>query len=288
MTRPFLSIVTISFNQAPYLRQCVDSVVSQKGDDVEYIVVDPGSTDGSREILDGYGSQIDHLVLEPDKGPADGLNKGFALAAGEIGYFINSDDFLLPGAIERMRRLWAERPEMDVLLGGGWMVDGNGEPLRELTAGLVSLPTLLSGEARLVQQGMSFRMSRFREIRGFRNENRTCWDHELLCYMAVVNARIETCQHRLGAFRIYTDSISGGIGGEAHTRHYLDDLDRIHRQIAGQPRPSRDLQIGALSRLQLLVRRPRQSLAMARDRLFPRAMRQRWRNDIGRSSATNS
>ena len=86
----FLSIVTISYNQAPYLRQCVESVISQKSDDIEYIVVDPGSTDGSREILQSYGDAIDHLILQTDKGPADGLNKGFAKAKGKIGYFVNS------------------------------------------------------------------------------------------------------------------------------------------------------------------------------------------------------
>ncbi|MBK8907410.1 MAG: glycosyltransferase [Rhodospirillales bacterium] len=82
MTAPFLSIVTISFNQAQYARQAVESVLSQQGDDVEYIVVDPGSTDGSREILAGYGHAIDHFVFEPDNGPADGLNKGFGRATG--------------------------------------------------------------------------------------------------------------------------------------------------------------------------------------------------------------
>src|SRR3546814_19401558 len=75
-SRPFLSIVTLSFNQAGYLRQALESVIAQKDGSVEFIVVDPGSTDGSRDIIAELGDGIDNVILDPDRGPADGLNKG--------------------------------------------------------------------------------------------------------------------------------------------------------------------------------------------------------------------
>src|SRR4029077_2212938 len=81
---PRVSIVTISFNQAPFLERAIRSVLEQDHPDVEYIVVDPGSTDGSREIIEKYRSRIAKVILEPDRGPANGLNKGFAAATGEI------------------------------------------------------------------------------------------------------------------------------------------------------------------------------------------------------------
>ena len=93
-----VSIVTISFNQAEFLERAIRSVIEQDYPDVEYIVVDPGSTDGSREIIEKYRSRISKVILEPDTGPANGLNKGFAAATGEIFGYINADDAFLPKA----------------------------------------------------------------------------------------------------------------------------------------------------------------------------------------------
>jgi glycosyltransferase involved in cell wall biosynthesis len=280
MTTPFLSIVTISFNQAQYLRQCLDSVLSQKSGDVEYIVVDPGSTDGSRDILASYGNAIDHLVLEPDDGPADGLNKGFALATGEVGYFINSDDFLLPGAVDCMRRLWAENPGIDILLGGGWMVDGEEEPIKELVASSGNLEALLAGDASVVQQGLSFRMGQFREVGGFNASNRTCWDFELLCAVLQNGARARVSRSRIGAFRIYGESLSGGVGGSAHAQRYRDDLERVHRDVTGRSFEWKGPVAATLARARRVLSQPAITLSIVQDRLFPTRLRRRFEDDM--------
>ena len=254
-------------------------MLSQKAPDVEYIVVDPGSTDGSREILARYGERIDHLVLEPDKGPADGLNKGFARATGRYGYFINSDDFLLPGAIDRVRALWQKDSDVDALLCGAWMVDGEGRPLREIRATSVDLPSLMHGRSFVVQHGFSFRMAMFREIGGFNPVNRTCWDYELLCAMVQRNARFRTFPDRIGVFRLYEASLSGGVGGSEHLARYRADLDRIYQTYTGRPP-------GRLSRLQQSVspwlthlRRPSLAVSLIADRLDPSRRDRRWQAD---------
>ena len=95
-----LSIVTISFNQADYLEEAMVSILEQDYDDIEYIIVDAGSTDGSRDIIERYRDRIAVVVLEPDEGPADGLNKGFARASGDIYGYLNADDAFLPGNVE--------------------------------------------------------------------------------------------------------------------------------------------------------------------------------------------
>ena len=84
------SIVTISYNQGRYLKQCIESVLSQKNVDIEYIIVDPGSSDNSREIINSY-KEI-KKIYKKDKGPADGLNNGFKIATGDFFGFINSPD----------------------------------------------------------------------------------------------------------------------------------------------------------------------------------------------------
>jgi glycosyltransferase involved in cell wall biosynthesis len=225
--RPFLSIVTISFNQRQFLQQALESVLSQKDSDVEYIVVDPGSTDGSRELLETYRDRIDRLVLEPDLGAADGLNKGFTLANGKIGYFLNSDDFLLPHAVKTLRTLWTQNDNIDVMLCRGWMVDHAGTPLRELKRLSASLSSLTGAHQAMVQQGVSFKMELFRQVGGFNFANRTCWDFELLCALFAASQRVKVNCERLGVFRLHNQSLSGGVAGKNHAERYMADISRI-------------------------------------------------------------
>src|SRR4051794_11958143 len=100
---PKFSVVTISFNQAEFLERAIQSVLRQDCEaGIQYIVVDPGSTDGSRDVIEKYRSRLSHVILAPDLGPADGLNKGFKIATGDILCYLNSDDEFLPGAFRRV------------------------------------------------------------------------------------------------------------------------------------------------------------------------------------------
>jgi GT2 family glycosyltransferase len=101
---PRVSVVTVSYNQCEYLEQCLRSVIDQRYPNLEYIVVDGGSTDGSAELLRNYQERyacFSHLIIEPDHGQSDGLNKGFRLATGEILTWVNSDDMLAPLSLKR-------------------------------------------------------------------------------------------------------------------------------------------------------------------------------------------
>lgn len=274
-----ISIVTISYNQAKYLPDCINSILNQKQDFVEYILVDPGSSDGSREIIEHYSGEIDYLVLEPDSGPADGLNKGFSKATGEIGYFLNSDDLLLPGAIEKMMTFWRSNPAIDILFGGAWMIDERGEPTRELTASInASLDDFLTDRAVLVQQGMSFRLPLFKQVRGFNELNRTCWDYELVCRMLAEGGSAIVVPDRFGAFRLSGDNISSGIGGDAHTARFREDKARIFHDFKGEALPR-----AALSPLKVRAQKfvhnlPHEFRSIA-DRAFPSRMKKRWIRD---------
>lgn len=90
--RPLISVITSVYNNAAQISNAVESVLSQKGVDIEYIVVDGASTDGTLAILEGFGAQINKLVSEPDSGIYDGLNRGIALATGDYIGFLHSDD----------------------------------------------------------------------------------------------------------------------------------------------------------------------------------------------------
>jgi glycosyltransferase involved in cell wall biosynthesis len=222
---PTLSIVTLSFNQARFLSDCIDSVSSQKGDGVEYIVVDPGSSDGSRDILQSRASEIDCPVLEPDQGPADGLNKGFAKANGEIFGYINADDRLAPGAIQFVREYFAERPSVDVLCGAIRIIDENGRASpRARTSDLFNVRRYAARLCNIAQQATFFRRRAFDLVGGFNVANRVAWDGELLADMSLANATFARERKILGDFRVYQGTISNSGG-------YLEKLDRYYLGI---------------------------------------------------------
>lgn len=110
---PKLTIITPSFNQAAFIERTLESVLSQGYDNLEYLVVDGGSTDGSVDIIKRYSDRLAWWVSEPDRGQTDALNKGLRRATGDVVAYINSDDYYLPGAFEaaiaaldRSSRMW--------------------------------------------------------------------------------------------------------------------------------------------------------------------------------------
>jgi glycosyltransferase involved in cell wall biosynthesis len=117
MSLPRISIVTPSYNQAGFLRKTLDSVLDQHYPDLEFIVIDGGSNDGSVEILREYNPRLTYWISEPDRGQSHALNKGFAHASGEILTWLNSDDVLLPGALQAVGEIFARCPQVHWLTG---------------------------------------------------------------------------------------------------------------------------------------------------------------------------
>lgn len=97
---PKISIITITYNSEKTLEYTIKSVISQEYDNLEYLIIDGGSTDKTLQIIDEYRDNISYVVSEPDKGISDAFNKGIKAATGEIIGIINSDDVLLPGALQ--------------------------------------------------------------------------------------------------------------------------------------------------------------------------------------------
>lgn len=112
-----ISIVTICYNSSVTIGRTIRSVLDQKQTGVEYIVIDAGSTDGTQEIISSFGSEIDIFVSEPDNGISDGFNKGISLARGELVGLINSDDCLLPGAVQKVLDYFRDHPGCQVVHG---------------------------------------------------------------------------------------------------------------------------------------------------------------------------
>jgi glycosyltransferase involved in cell wall biosynthesis len=130
MSSADISIVTPSLNQGVFIEQTILSVLSQAGVTVQYIVVDGGSTDSTRGILERYRNRLDRLIVEPDHGQADAIRKGFSLATGEFCGYLNSDDYLLPDALERAVRFLRANSGVDAVYGDRIYVDEQDRLLR--------------------------------------------------------------------------------------------------------------------------------------------------------------
>lgn len=115
---PKISIVTATLNQSRYLEETLRSVLLQEYPNLEFIVIDGGSTDGSAQILERYRGEISTCIIEPDRGQSHALNKGFFLATGEILAWLNSDDYYLPGTLWRVALAFDLYPAADIIAGG--------------------------------------------------------------------------------------------------------------------------------------------------------------------------
>jgi glycosyltransferase involved in cell wall biosynthesis len=118
-----ISIITPSYNQGHFLEKTIRSVLLQGYPNLEYIVIDGGSTDNSVEIIKKYEPWLTYWVSESDRGQADAINKGFARATGQIFAWLNSDDIYLPNALQLVAEKFSQEPEVGALVGIGHKVD---------------------------------------------------------------------------------------------------------------------------------------------------------------------
>ena len=173
-----VSIVTPSFNQAPYLEQTIRSVLDQDYPSLEYIVVDGASTDGSADIIKKYSDRLAWWVSEKDKGQGEAINKGLARAKGDIIGWINSDDYYLPNAISSVVKIFEQNPEVILVYGDMLAVDQNGETTNVLRYKQYSLEDLLCFQI-IGQPAVFFRREVYERVGGLDTSFHFMLDHHL-------------------------------------------------------------------------------------------------------------
>lgn len=126
---PSISVVIPSYNQARFLERTIKSVLNQRYPNLELIIVDGGSADGSVSVIEKYKSHLHWYCSEPDTGQADAINKGFSKAKGEILAWLNADDCYLPNTLARVANYMGERLDVDVVYGNRLLINENDQEI---------------------------------------------------------------------------------------------------------------------------------------------------------------
>ena len=149
-----VSIITPSFNQGQFIEQTIQSVLNQSYDNIEYIIIDGGSTDNTLDILNKYKDKIDVVISEKDKGQSDAINKGFKISSGTLVGWLNSDDILHPDCVRKIVELYSEKPDGVIYYSSNFnVIDAEGNFIKKATVKIPDRNYLLNIRYDVVQPG---------------------------------------------------------------------------------------------------------------------------------------
>jgi glycosyltransferase involved in cell wall biosynthesis len=211
---PLISIITPSFNQGHLIEYTIKSVLEQSYQNIQYIVVDGGSTDGTAEVLSRYVDKIDIIIQEKDRGQSDAINKGFKLAKGELIGWINSDDLIESSCVEKIVKLYSEFSDGVVYYGNKLkIIDERGDFIRLVKIKTKNFRYLLNFNYSIIQQGSFYRKSDVMAV-GYLDVNlHYCMDLDLWLKL-LKYGKIYSVDEAIASFRIYngTKTTEGGEG----------------------------------------------------------------------------
>ena len=220
---PKISIVTPSYNQADFLEATIRSVLGQDYPNLEYVVIDGGSTDGSVEIIERHASNLAYWVSERDGGHANALNKGFARTTGDIMGWINSDDILQPGALSLLAEMFSEYSEIEWLTGQRSYIDPAGRIVLAYQAPRWCRLSFLAGDYRWLQQESTYwRRSLWEKAGGYVSEAYQMANDFELWVRFFRYAPLYTMHGLIGSFRFNPGQ---------RTRHSMDVYEQEARQV---------------------------------------------------------
>jgi glycosyltransferase involved in cell wall biosynthesis len=220
MNYPKISIITPSYNQGQFIERTILSIVNQKYQNLEYFVIDGGSTDNTLEIIKKYQNKIKYWISEKDKGQTDAINKGMQRATGDIVCYINSDDVLLPGSLKYVGDFFSKNNNVDFIMGISLEIDLN-DFITKYTHSIINKWFAKHGCYNINQQGMFWRRSIFDRIGFFRTDFHACMDAEFVIRALTNKIPIKVINKPLGAIRVYSTTKTA-IGGDIWDKDWTE------------------------------------------------------------------
>jgi glycosyltransferase involved in cell wall biosynthesis len=238
---PLVTVITPSYNQANFLEETIQSVLSQDYPNLEYFIFDGGSNDGSVEIIQKYAHRLAGWVSEKDRGQADAINKGFARATGSIVAWVNSDDFYLPGAISAAVAALQAAPDAALVFGDVVSVDAAGKIFNVMTYGPWGLDELMQFNI-LGQPGVFMRRSALEQAGYLDLSYHYMLDHHLWLRLAQQGPMVYLPQHWAAArFHASAKNVAQAPGFAREAYRIVDWMpsqpalasrfQRLHRRV---------------------------------------------------------
>jgi glycosyltransferase involved in cell wall biosynthesis len=217
---PRLTVVTPSFNQVHYLERTILSVLNQHYPNLEYFIIDGGSTDGSVDLIKKYAPYLAGWVSERDQGQTDAINKGFRRATGDFVAWQNSDDVFAPGALEQVAEAWRKHPQTGVFFGDMYMIDEADVITEQFRMLPFSIECHIYEGMQVYNQAMFVRRDLLQE-HGYLDETlRFAIDYELVARLGVLpQVEFRHVDGFWGGFRVQPDAKSSTIATVGMSEH---------------------------------------------------------------------
>jgi FkbM family methyltransferase len=232
-----VSIVTPTMNSEQFLMHTINSIIDQSYPNMEYIIQDGSSSDGTLDLIDKYASKIAHVNSARDSGMAQAINRGFSHATGDIMAYLNSDDLLLPGSLNFVASYFARNPDVDVVYGHRVIISTNGEEV-----GRWVLPphdsAVLSWADYVPQETLFWRRRIWEKIGAEMDETfRFALDWDLLLRFREAGARFVRVPRFLGAFRVHDEQKTARELADVGS----SEMNRLRDQHVGKPVSAEDV-----------------------------------------------
>jgi len=221
---PKISIITPSFNQGQFIEETIQSVLNQKYPNLEYIVIDGGSTDNTLDVLKKFEGKL-KWISEKDKGQSDGINKGFKMATGDIVAWLNSDDYYLPGALHEVARFFIKNPKAQWVTGDYKIINAEGKEIQKYIVWYKRLlrlfPTfgMLSFANYIIQPSTFWKSNLLKRVGLLDLKLHFEMDYEYWLRM-FQQEKLHVLKKRLSAFRIHKNS----KGGSQYKKQFREEV----------------------------------------------------------------
>jgi glycosyltransferase involved in cell wall biosynthesis len=226
MTRPLVSIVTPSYNQAQFLEETILSILDQDYPSIEYVVVDDGSTDGSLDIINRYADRLHWWTQQENAGQVAAINRGFEHTGGALMTYINSDDTLLPGAVSEMVAAFEEDPDLVMVYGDSVYTDADSNQTGLLPSREWDPPTMVRKcDNHVVQPSSMWTRNAWDQAGPFDERGYYFFDFELYLRFSVLGP-VKHVARPWSTYRLHADSKSDGaqLGKAMDYLRFADDF----------------------------------------------------------------